>query len=216
MGTCSECGGRMVDSGVERNCLDCGAVEVNHRAMQARRRKALRTGLFSVLGLIGMTGVCAVGVWLSAPNAGEAEGHLVLTGGPLGSVVFQPSQCFGGERIVGYDFRGIALLGTPPDTKMIRIVDNSRNDGQGHEVILATRGAVGEPWKELSLTNANCPSLRVELARSRPAHTHHQSRDLYKGSLSADCTLPKGGKVKSLISFGTCRCDPHMEKRSVE
>ena len=75
----------------------------------------------------------------------RGEGQLTIKGGPLGDLSFAPTQCFGAERVVGVRSAGVALLGSPPDTRMIRIVRHPRSreaptrQDRGRYVIIAAR-----------------------------------------------------------------------------
>lgn len=225
-GTCPGCGGEIVDDGVERSCLDCGAVEVDQQAAKARRRGRLRSGLTTALVLVGVAavliGLVVLGVWIEPPATGEVEGTLTIQGGALGDLSFAPTECHGAERIVGVRFAGVALLGGPPDTRMIRIVRHARDPGaptrqdRGRDVIIAARASATAPWRELALTPKTRPGPEVEIDRFEPQSDHDNHTDRYRGRLEGSCALDGGGQVKLAIRFDHCRCNKFLDKRSVE
>ncbi|MBW2736120.1 MAG: hypothetical protein JRH20_27360 [Deltaproteobacteria bacterium] len=228
MKECRSCGGRVANAGVEQICLDCGLVEVDQQAKKARGWREFRgivTGLLVVA--VTVAGV-AYGMWIEPPGSGVVTGKLTISGGPDGELLFGPSECFGATRMAEYRFRGVALLAggrdgkrrRGPDTKMIRVIAQAQGPYAkvtGYEVIVASRSGTGEAWREVSLTAANCPSLKVKLEDWNPWHsTTDYKTDRYQGQVSANCQLPKVGQVKMSLSFEHCRRNPAAKKRSVE
>jgi hypothetical protein len=74
-------------------------------------------------------GVCVRGVRIDPPGSGVVEGEMVPERGPLGDMRFAPTGCFGAERIAGVRFAGVALLGSEPSTRMIRVIRHLHHPG---------------------------------------------------------------------------------------
>jgi len=214
--TCQTCGGELTVVGGKRRCINCGAVPV------VSLRSRMTTWLIVVLLVVGVLAVVGLGVLVEPSASGDVKGSLTISGPPLANLTFRPTECFGAERIVGVRFDGVALLGTPPDTAMVRVVRHLHHPGARvstdlrRDVVVATRSSPSQPWREMTLTPQNCPGLTLDLERFAPQADHDSLTDRYRGQVSAECSLQGGGRINLAIRFDDCRCNPYLEKRSVE
>ena len=223
---CPQCGGDVVDDGLRATCLDCGKVVRVHQKVRTARRRNNRIALAcGALVLISIPVFFVWGVLTNPPGNGVVEGSMQVTGGPLGELRFAPTECIAAERIVGVRFAGVALLGSQPDTVMIRVVRHPHHTGAkisrdlARDVVISARTSPQDPWQEITLTPKSCPGLVVKLEPFSAwwfAESSAERNARYQGAIEADCKLEGSGRITMSIRFEHCRRNPHMDRRSVE
>lgn len=141
-----------------------------------------------LLVLIGLGGAAAEQPWV--------KGAVEIGGGPRGTRRYAPTSCHSGRGWEGGPFFGVVLEAAGSPATMIRVVSG---DAGASVVVLGARGSAAEPWQTVTLAQATCPALVVEVER------RGRRGQRLGGRADVDCRLPDGSRALGAVTFGECR-----------